>query len=134
MPQHSTLVLTDADVDASTSEHVGRLLHPRAREALGSHGDDGCERRLDDLDATGSVGLEVGDAAGGNPPVESSAKHVHVLEAVEQRHDHSVGDRARIDALDRILESRRLHGHQQEVDGLREVLGRLDAGRQRPLG
>ena len=67
-------------------------------------------------------------------PPKRARSTLHVLEAVQQRHDDAVRDRARIDALDRVLERRRLHRHEQEVDGLRELLGDLDAGRQRPLG
>jgi hypothetical protein len=43
-------------------------------------------------------------------------------------HDAAL-DGARIDPLDRVVEAGRLDGHEEEVDGLRELLDDLDARR-----
>ena len=93
----------------------------------------GDPRRLDDLHAPGSIGLEVRDAPGGDPVAEPLAQQLHVLEPVQQRDDDTVGDGVRIDALDGVLERGRLDGDEEKADGLGELLDDLHARRQRPL-
>jgi len=76
----------------------------------------------------------VGDGAGCEPVAEPAPQDLHVLDAVQQRENDAVRDGVRLDALDRVVEARRLHRHEQEVDGFREVLDHLHARRERPLG
>ena len=65
---------------------------------------------------------------------EALSQHLHVLEPVEERNDDAVGDRARIDPLDCVLERRRLDRDEEDADRFRELLDDLHARRQRSFG
>src|SRR5207247_11188095 len=75
--------------------------------------------------------LVVGDAARGYAPAEPRAEYVHVLQAVQERENDAVGDRSRVDELERLLERRRLHGHEEEADRLLEPIRDFGTSGQR---
>ena len=134
VPEDALLALPDPDVEPRLAQNVRSRLDLGTRETLGRDGDDGRSRRLDDLHAPGPVGLEVRDASRRDPVAEALAQQLHVLEAVQERDDDTVGDGVRIDALDGVLERGCLDRDEEKADGLRELLDDLHARRQRSLG
>ena len=91
-------------------------------------------RRLDDLHASGAVGLEVGDGCRRRRASPKRARSTSMcsrpLSSGSTTPSLTASGSTR---STRVVETRRLDRHEEEVDGLRELLDHLDASGERSL-